>query len=87
MNQLIAYLRDNLILDFQGDLTIEGVREFLKNDDTRDAKSLMAKLVADAGSSEMMLVLATHDRELASRFPRRLRFVDGQLQLAKDLDA
>lgn len=45
---------------------------------------LLADLVADG---EMMLVLATHDRELASRFPRRLRFVDGQLQLAKDLDA
>lgn len=58
MNQLIAYLRDNLILDFQGDLTIEAVREFLKGDDSRDAKTLLAKMVEDRGSNEMLLVLA-----------------------------
>lgn len=58
MNQLIAYLRENLIIDFQGDLTIESIREFLKGDDTRDAKVLLTKLVEDRGSSEMLLVLA-----------------------------
>ncbi len=58
MDQLIAYLRDNLILDFQGDLTLEAVREFLKNDDSRDAKTLMAKMVADRGSNDMLLTLA-----------------------------
>ena len=58
MNQLIAYLRDNLILDFQGDLTLEAVREFLKGDDGRDAKILLAKMVDDRGSNEMLLALA-----------------------------
>jgi len=58
VNQLIAYLRENLIIDFQGDLTIESIREFLKGDDTRDAKVLLTKLVEDRGSSEMLLVLA-----------------------------
>ncbi len=58
MNELIAYLRQNLILDFQGDLTVELVRDFLKDDDTRDARQLLAKLVADGGVNEMMLVLA-----------------------------
>jgi hypothetical protein len=58
MNQLIAFLREHLILDFQGDLTMEQVREFLKNDDSRDAKSLNAKIVADRGVDEMMIVLA-----------------------------
>ena len=58
MNQLIAYLRENLILDFQGDLTLEMVREFLKDDDSRDARTLLARLVEDRGVSEMMIVLA-----------------------------
>lgn len=58
MNQLIRYLRENLLLDFQGDLTVDMVREFLKEDDSRDSKALLAKLVAERGVNEMMLVLA-----------------------------
>ena len=58
MNQLIAYLRENVILDFQGDLNVEMVREFLKDDDTRDSRTLLAKMVADTGTDDMMLVLA-----------------------------
>lgn len=58
MNQLIAYLRENMILDFQGDLTLEMVREFLKEDNSREARALLAKLVEDRGVNEMMIVLA-----------------------------
>jgi len=58
VNQLIAYLRQNLILDFQGSLNVEMIREFLKDDDSRDAKQLLAKVVADGTVAEMMLVLA-----------------------------
>ncbi len=58
MNQLIAYLRENLLLDFQGDLSLEMVREFLKDDDSRDARTLLAKMVADRGTSDMLIVLA-----------------------------
>jgi hypothetical protein len=58
MNQLIAFLRDHLILDFQGDLTLEQIREFLKNDDSRGAKTLMAKVVADKGVDDMLIVLS-----------------------------
>ena len=58
MNQLIAYLRQNLMIDFQGDLTVEQVRDFLKGDDSRDARNTLAKLVADGGVEDMMLVLA-----------------------------
>jgi len=58
VNQLIRYLRENLLLDFQGDLTVDMVREFLKEDDSRDSKTLLTKLVAERGVNEMMLVLA-----------------------------
>jgi hypothetical protein len=58
VNRLIAYLRENMILDFQGDLTLEMVRDFLKEDNSREARTLLAKLVEERGVSEMMLVLA-----------------------------
>ncbi len=58
MKQLIAYLLQNMILDFKGDLTLEMVREFLRDDDSREGRALMAKLVADRGVSDMMITLA-----------------------------
>ena len=58
MNQLIAYLLDNLILDFQGELDLDMVRAYLKGDESKEAKSLYARLVADGGVDDMMLVLA-----------------------------
>ncbi|HSK04903.1 MAG TPA: hypothetical protein VK932_26825 [Kofleriaceae bacterium] len=58
MQRLIEYLRSNLMLDFQGDLTVDRVREMLAGDDSRDGRQLLAKLVADKGVDNMMLVLA-----------------------------
>lgn len=58
VNRLIAYLRDNLIIDFQGDLTVEKVRDLLAGDDSRDAKAILAKVVAERSANDMMLVLA-----------------------------
>jgi hypothetical protein len=58
VKQLIAYLLQNMILDFQGDLTLEMVRDFLKEDDSREARALLSKLVADRGVSDMMITLA-----------------------------
>lgn len=45
------------MVDFQGDLTITKVRELLAGDDSRDAKTLLAKLVADRSAESMMLAL------------------------------
>lgn len=58
MKQLITYLLENMILDFQGDLTLEMVRDFLRDDDSREGRALLAKLVEDRGVSEMMITLA-----------------------------
>jgi hypothetical protein len=55
---LIAYLLDNLILDFKGDLTLEMVRDFLRDDESREARALLSKLVEDRGVSDMMITLA-----------------------------
>ncbi len=58
MKQLIAYLLENLILDFQGDLTLDMVRDFLREDDSREGRTLVSKLVEDRGVSDMMITLA-----------------------------
>jgi len=46
------------MIDFQGDLTVAKVRELLAGDDTREAKTLLAKLVAEKGVEDMVIVLA-----------------------------
>jgi hypothetical protein len=58
VNRLIDYLRQNVLIYFQGDLSVAKVRELLAGDDSRDAKTLLAKLVAEKKVEDMMLVLA-----------------------------
>jgi hypothetical protein len=58
VNRLIAYLREHLMVDFQGDLNLETVRELLAGDDSRDARTLLNKLVGAGKIEEMQLVLA-----------------------------
>ncbi len=58
MQRLIAYLLENLILDFQGDLTLDEVRDYLRDDNSAEARALLAKLVEDRGVSDMMITLA-----------------------------
>ncbi|HEX5062702.1 MAG TPA: hypothetical protein VFV99_25190 [Kofleriaceae bacterium] len=58
MNRLIDYLRQNILIDFQGDLSVAKVRELLAGDESRDAKALLTKLVADRKVEDMLVVLA-----------------------------
>jgi len=66
VDQLIAYLLDNLMLDFQGDLTLDLVRDFLREDNNRDSKALLAKLVEDGRVDDMMICIADCLREYLS---------------------
>ncbi len=56
-----------MMIDFQGDLSVAKVRELLAGDDTRDAKNLLAKLVAEKKVEDMILVLADCLTEPAQR--------------------
>lgn len=58
MKELVAYLLDNLILDFQGEISTETVRAFLRGDESREAKALLAKIIADKGVDDMLVTLA-----------------------------
>lgn len=58
MNELIRYLLDNLYLDFQGDITVERVREFLREDDSPEARRVLAKIIEERGVDDLLLALA-----------------------------
>ncbi|MDC3959439.1 hypothetical protein [Polyangium jinanense] len=63
MKELIKYLLDNLYLDFQGEITLETVRGFLREDDGREARQLLAKLIEEKGVDDMLITLADCLRE------------------------
>lgn len=58
MRQLVAYLIEHMFLDFDGDLSLDQVRNFLREDDTRESRQLLGKLVEDRGVDELMTTLA-----------------------------
>ena len=63
MKELVRYLLDNLQLDFQGDITIEKIREFLRDDDSREARKLLSRLIEEKGADDLLLALADVLRE------------------------
>lgn len=58
VHRLLAYLRDNVFIDFQGDLDLEKVRELLGDDGSREARALLARLTRAGGTDDMMVTLA-----------------------------
>jgi hypothetical protein len=58
VRELIRYLLDHLFVDFQGDITIEQVRQFLREDDSREARALLSKLIEDKGVDDMLETVA-----------------------------
>ncbi len=58
MKELIRYLIENLYVDFQGDITLETVRAFLREDDGREARQLLSKLMEEKGVDDMLITLA-----------------------------
>ena len=58
VKDLVGYLLENIYLDFQGEISLETVRQFLRGDDSREAKALLAKLIEDKGVDELLITLA-----------------------------
>ena len=58
MKELIRYLLENVYLDFQGEIGIDTVRNFLREDDTREARALLAKIIEDKGVDDLLITLA-----------------------------
>ena len=58
MKELARFLLQNAQIDFSGDITIEQVRHFLREDDSREARALLAKLIEDKGVDDMLVTIA-----------------------------
>ncbi len=58
MKQLIAFLLDHAMLDFSGELTIDMVKEFFRDEDSPAARALLNKIMQDGGVEEMQITLA-----------------------------
>src|SRR6516162_6247818 len=58
VKELIRYLLENMYLDFQGEISLDTVRQFLRGDDSREARALLQKLIEDKGVDDLLLTLA-----------------------------
>jgi hypothetical protein len=58
VKELVQYLLSNLYLDFQGDISVDQVREFLRDDDSKEARALLKKVIEDNGVDDLLLALA-----------------------------
>ena len=58
MRQLIQYLLKNVVLDFEGDLTLDNVREFLRDDHSPEGRALLNRLVEDGGLDDFLITLS-----------------------------
>ena len=58
MKELVRYLLENLFIDFQGTIDIDHVREFLRKDESREARQLLNKLNQEGDVSDMLDTLA-----------------------------
>ena len=58
MKELIRYLIDNMYLDFQGDISLETVRNLLREDESREARQLLSKIIEEKGIDDLLITLA-----------------------------
>lgn len=63
MKELARFLLQNAQIDFSGDISIEQVRQFLRDDDSREARALLSRLIEDKGVDDMLIAVADCLRE------------------------
>ena len=47
-----------MYLDFKGDISVEKVREFLREDDSREARALLSKIIEEKGVDDLLITFA-----------------------------
>jgi hypothetical protein len=58
LNELAKYLFENLIVDFEGEVTPETVRVFLRKDESPMARALMQKIIEENGIDDLLIAVA-----------------------------
>ncbi len=83
MKELVRYLLENIQIDFEGAIDLDTVRDYLRKDDSREARALLTKLNADGDVDDMLLTLAD---TLKSALPKGITdsVLREQLQMYSD---
>ena len=63
MDELCLYVMQHLVLDLDGDISMEAINEMLVRDGTQLSRDLRARLIAEQGPNEFLLVLVDCLRE------------------------
>jgi hypothetical protein len=63
VKELARYLFENLYFDFQGDISLEKVRELLREEDSKEARALLAKIIEEQGVDDVLITMADCLRE------------------------
>lgn len=58
MNELAQYLFDNMIIDFEGEVSMETIRVFLRKDEGPVSRALLQKIIEDKGIDDLVIALA-----------------------------
>lgn len=58
MNELAQYLLENLLVDFEGEVTAETVRAYLRQDNRPESRALMQKIIEENGIDDLLIGLA-----------------------------
>ncbi len=63
MDELCSYIMEHLVLDLDGDISMDSMNEMLVRDGSQLARDLRARLIAEQGPNEFLLVLVDCLRE------------------------
>ena len=58
MNELAQYLLEKMLFDFDGEVTTETVRAFLRRDDDAKSRALLQKIIEEKGIDDLLITLA-----------------------------
>ena len=58
MKELVRYLLENMYLDFQGEISLDTLRQYLRSDDSREARQLLSKIIEENGVDDLLITLA-----------------------------
>lgn len=57
LNELAQYLIENIIFDFEGEVTTDSIRGLLRQDDSEHARALMQKIIEENGIDDLLIAL------------------------------
>jgi len=58
VNELARYLLEHIQIDFDGAITMDQVRQYLREEDSRESRTLLSKLIEDKGVDDLMVTVA-----------------------------